>query len=127
MVKNKKALIILIAILAVLPLINQSKPVHNAIILLLIFASLGEAWNLITGFAGQTSFGHAAFFGIGAYTSAVIFSRYGITPWAGVILGGILASAAAAVISYPCFRMNVHYLAIATLASAEIVKQIFVS
>ncbi|MBP7072961.1 MAG: branched-chain amino acid ABC transporter permease [Clostridia bacterium] len=127
MVKNKKALIILIAILAVLPLINQSKPVHNAIILLLIFASLGEAWNLITGFAGQTSFGHAAFFGIGAYTSAVIFSRYGITPWAGVILGGILASAAAAVISYPCFRLKGHYFAIATLAAAEIVKQIFVS
>lgn len=127
MVKNKKALIILIAVLAILPLFNQTKAVLNAIILLLIFATLGEAWNLITGFAGQTSFGHAAFFGIGAYTSSVIFYRYGISPWLGVILGGIIASVVAAIMSYPCFRLKGHYFAIATLAVAEIIKQIFVS
>lgn len=127
MVKNKKTLFILIAVLAVLPLFNQTKSVHNAIILMLIFATLGEAWNLITGFAGQTSFGHAAFFGIGAYTSAVIYYHYGVTPWLGMILGGIIASVVAAVMSYPCFRLKGHYFAIATLAVAEIIKQIFVS
>jgi branched-chain amino acid transport system permease protein len=127
MVKNKKALFILIAVLALLPLFTQTKALLNAIILLLIFATLGEAWNLITGFAGQTSFGHAAFFGIGAYASAVIFYRYGVTPWLGMVLGGIIASIIAGIMSYPCFRLKGHYFAIATLAVAEIIKQIFVS
>ena len=127
MVKNKKILILIIAILAILPLITKSKSVHNAMILLMIFATLGEAWNLITGFAGQTSFGHAAFFGIGAYTSSVLSYRYGISPWFGMILGGFLASIVAGIMSYPCFRLKGHYFAIATLAVAEIIKQIFVS
>ena len=91
MVKNKKILFIIIAILALIPIIIRTKAVLNAIILLLIFATLGEAWNIITGFAGQTSFGHAAFFGIGAYTSTIVFYRYNITPWVGLILGGIIA------------------------------------
>lgn len=127
MVKNKKILLIIIAILALIPIITKSKAVLNAVILLLIFATLGEAWNLITGFAGQTSFGHAAFFGIGAYTSAVLYYRYGITPWIGLILGGIIAAAVAAIMSYPCFKLKGHYFAVATLAVAEIIKQIFVS
>ncbi|MEL7567144.1 MAG: branched-chain amino acid ABC transporter permease [Dehalobacterium sp.] len=127
MVKYKKTLLIIIALFALLPLFTTSKAVLNAVILLLIFATLGEAWNLITGFAGQTSFGHAAFFGIGAYTSAVLFYRYGVSPWLGMILGGILASGVAGIMSYPCFRLKGHYFAIATLAIAEIIKQIFVS
>ena len=120
MVKNKKTLLILILVLAVLPLFTKAKAVHNAVILLLIFATLGEALNLITGVAGQNSFGHAAFFGIGAYTSAVMFYRYGIT-WLGMILGGLIASAAAAVMSL--LPAPGHYFAIATLAVAEIIKQ----
>lgn len=127
MVKNKKVLIFLIVVLAVLPLVNQSKAMLNAIVLLLIFATLGEAWNVITGFAGQTSFGHAAFFGIGAYTSAVLFYRFELSPWVGMILGGIISAIVAAIVSYPCFRLKGHYFAIATLAVAEIIKQIFVS
>lgn len=127
MVKNKITLFVITLVFALLPLFTRAKAVHNAIILLLIFATLGEAWNLITGFAGQTSFGHAAFFGIGAYTSAVMFYRYGVTPWLGMILGGLIASAVAAVMSYPCFRLKGHYFAIATLAVAEIIKQVFVS
>lgn len=127
MVKNKKLLFIIIAILALIPLITRAKAVLNAIILLMIFATLGEAWNLITGFAGQTSFGHAAFFGIGAYTSSVIFYRYDITPWVGLILGGVIAAVVAAIMSYPCFKLKGHYFAVATLAAAEIIKQIFVS
>src|SRR5690606_912475 len=121
MVKNKITLFVITLVFALLTLFTRAKAVHNAIILLLIFATLGEAWNLITGFAGQTSFGHAAFFGIGAYTSAVMFYRYGVTPWLGMILGGLIASAVAAVMSYPCFRLKGHYFAIATLAVAEII------
>ena len=127
MVKYKKTLCAIIAVIALIPLFTSSKAVLNAVILLLIFATLGEAWNLITGFAGQTSFGHAAFFGIGAYTSTVLFYRYGVSPWLGMLLGGILAATVAGIMSYPCFRLKGHYFAIATLAVAEIIKQIFVS
>lgn len=127
MVKNKKKIIILIVVLALLALFTRTKAVHNTIILLLIFATLGEAWNLITGFAGQTSFGHAAYFGIGAYASVVLFYRYGITPLLGMILGGIIAAVIAGITSYPCFRLKGHYFAIATLAVAEVIKQLFVS
>ncbi len=127
MVKNKLTLVMVIAVLAVLPLVTQTKAVLNALILLLIFATLGEAWNIITGFAGQTSFGHAAFFGIGAYAAAVASYRYAISPWIGMLAGGILSAIVAAIVSYPCFRLKGHYFAIATLAVAEIVSQIFVS
>ncbi|HCX61163.1 branched-chain amino acid ABC transporter permease [Sedimentibacter sp.] len=127
MVKNKKTLIIIIAVLAVLPLIFKSDSFHNIMVLLLIYATLGEAWNIITGFAGQISFGHAAFFGIGAYTSSVLFYRFDISPWVGMVLGGIFAAVVALIISYPTFRLKGSYFAIATLAVAEIIKQLFVS
>ena len=127
MVKNKKTLIVLIVAIAVLPLLIKSNSFHNMLVLLLIFATLGEAWNIITGFAGQTSFGHAAFFGIGAYTSSVLLYRFNISPWIGMFVGAAAAAAVAAIISYPCFRLKDSYFAIATLAVAEIIKQLFVS
>lgn len=127
MVKNHRALVVVLVLFAIAPLLTDSKPILNALILLLLFATLGEAWNIITGFAGQTSFGHAAFFGIGAYTSAVLYYRYGVTPWLGMLLGGVISVIIAALVSYPCFRLKGHYFAIATLAIAEIIKQIFVS
>lgn len=127
MVKDKKTLIILLLVIAALPLIFKSDSFHNILVLLLIFASLGEAWNIITGFAGQTSFGHAAFFGIGAYASSVMFYKFNISPWIGMFVGALIAAIVAAIISYPCFRLKDSYFAIATLAVAEIIKQIFVS
>ncbi len=127
MVKNYKKTVVIVLILALLPLLTKTKVVHNTIILLLIFATLGESWNLITGFAGQTSFGHAAYFGIGAYTSSVLFFHYGTSPLLGMLLGGILAALVAGITSYPCFRLKGHYFAIATLAVAEVIKQIFIS
>lgn len=127
MVKNKKALIILIAVMAILPIVIKTKTALNAIVLLLIFATLGEAWNLITGFAGQTSFGHAAYFGIGAYTSSVLYYHYGISPLLGMIVGAVIAALIGGITSYPTFRLKGHYFAIATLAIAEVIKQIFIS
>lgn len=120
-------LLVIFFVILILPLINDNINFHHIMIMFLIYAGLGEAWNIITGFAGQTSFGHAAFFGIGAYTSTVLFYRMHISPWAGMILGILLATLVAAVVSYPCFKLKGHYFAIATLAIAEIIKQIFIS
>lgn len=127
MVKTKHTIIILVAAIAVLPLIFTSSSFHNMLVLLLVFATVGEAWNIITGFAGQTSFGHAAFFGIGAYASSVMFYRFNISPWIGMIVGAICAVIVALIISYPCFKLKDKYFAIATLAIAEIVRQLFIS
>ncbi|MGB9838944.1 branched-chain amino acid ABC transporter permease [Thermovenabulum sp.] len=122
---NILALILLIIFM--LPFIYPNNNFRHILILFLIFAGLGESWNIITGFAGQTSFGHAAFFGIGAYTSTILFYKFHLSPWIGMIFGAILASIISAVVSYPCFKLKGHYFAIATLAIAEIIKQIFVS
>ncbi|WP_245530461.1 branched-chain amino acid ABC transporter permease [Pseudothermotoga thermarum] len=122
-----RLLMILMILLFILPLIVREVHFQHTMIMLVLFAGLGEAWNIITGFGGQTSFGHAAFFGIGAYTSTVLFHKFGISPWVGMLLGAVAATVVAVLVSYPCFRLKGHYFAIATLAVAEIIKQLFIS
>lgn len=124
---RKTPLLVILLVLLLLPLIVRNVNFQHVMLMTLIFAGLGEAWNIITGFAGQTSFGHAAFFGIGAYTSTVLFYRFGVSPWLGMILGAVFAGIIAFLVSYPCFRLKGHYFAVATLAVAEIIKQLFVS
>jgi len=124
---KKLPLYVILTAFFLLPLIIPDVNFQHIMIMLLLFAGLGESWNIITGFAGQTSFGHAAFFGIGAYTSTVLFYKFGISPWVGMISGSIIAAVIAFLVSYPCFKLKGHYFAIATLAVAEIIKQLFVS
>lgn len=124
---KNRMLYLIFAIILILPFVLQDVNFQHITIMFLIFAGLGEGWNIITGFTGQTSFGHAAFFGIGAYTSTILFYKFGISPWIGMILGALFAAVISAVVSYPCFRLKGHYFAIATLAVAEIIKQLFVS
>ena len=89
---------------------------------ILFFAMCATAWNIIGGFAGQYSFGHAAFLGIGAYTSTLMYLNLGISPWLGMIVGGIVAALAGAVISYPCFRLRGAFFSLATIAFAEMLR-----
>lgn len=124
---QKQVLSWMCILIAVLPLAIPNMNFHHVMIMFVIFAALGQSWNIITGFAGQTSFGHAAFFGIGAYTSSVLFWKYMISPWVGMILGALIAMGVAVMVSYPCFQLKGHYFAIATLAIGEIIQQIFVS
>lgn len=124
---EEKLLFLIFLGLFIIPHLISNTNFHHILIIFVIFAALGQSWNIITGFAGQTSFGHAAFFGIGAYTSSVLFWKFQISPWLGMLLGAVLASLVAAIVSYPCFRLKGHYFAIATLAVAEIIQQIFVS
>ena len=76
----------------------------------------------MSGYAGQFSFGHAVFFGIGAYTSTALYTMFGVTPWIGMILGALLASLVGAIIGFLSFRYKLRddYFALATLAFAEI-------
>lgn len=109
------------AALLALPL-GVDSPAHlNLLILILMAAQLGVAWNILGGYAGQVSLGHVAFFGIGAYTSAMLLP-FGVNPWLGALAGGVIAMAASLVIGWPCFRLKGHYFTMATIAVAEIIQ-----
>jgi branched-chain amino acid transport system permease protein len=94
-------------------------------ILVFMFGMLGVAWNIMGGYAGMFSFGQAAFFGIGAYTSSYLSIAYGVNPWIGLFAGGCAAALVAAAIGYPCSNLRGHYFAIASIAFAEIVRIVF--
>ncbi|HOG52455.1 MAG TPA: branched-chain amino acid ABC transporter permease [Bacillota bacterium] len=113
--------------IGVLPLLTRNVNLQHVLILFVMYAGLGEAWNIVTGLAGQTSFGHSAFFGIGAYAAAVAYWKYGASPWIGMAVGSFAAAALAFVISYPVFRLEGKYFSIATLAFGEIMMQLFKS
>ena len=108
------------AAVAVLPQFVNDVYLQNVMILTLLFAALAQSWNILGGYCGQISLGHALYFGLGAYTTTVLFVKYDISPWIGMGLGGILAAAVAMALGYPCFRLKGHYYSIATIVIAEI-------
>ncbi|HSI54377.1 MAG TPA: branched-chain amino acid ABC transporter permease [Ramlibacter sp.] len=97
----------------------------NLAILVLMAAQLGVSWNVVGGYAGQVSLGHAAFYGLGAYTSTLLLVKFGISPWAGIVAGGLLAVALSLAFGWSCFRLKGHYFAMATIAVAELVQIFF--
>ncbi|MCS7235377.1 MAG: branched-chain amino acid ABC transporter ATP-binding protein/permease [Armatimonadota bacterium] len=99
----------------------------NAMIHVFLFGAAAQAWNLVGGYAGQISFGHAAFFGVGAYTTAWLLSRQGVSPWVGLWVGAALATLLSLLIGYPTFRLRRHFFALATLALAEIARISFLN
>lgn len=92
--------------------------------LILLFASLAQAWNIAAGLSGLTSLGHAGFFGAGAYVSTILLVRFGITPWIGLVAAAALGAALAALLSLPTLRLRGHYFALATLAFGEVMRVI---
>ena len=84
--------------------------------LVLIWAVMGLSWNILSGYAGLISFGHAAFFGLGAYTVTLLLTHFDISPWFGIPAGAFVGAVAAIVIGYPTFRLRGHYFALAMLA-----------
>ena len=89
---------------------------HRVLTLVLVWATMGLAWNIISGYAGQTSFGHQAFFGIGAYVTVLLVVTTRLTPWLGIVVGMVAAVIAAVLIGLPTFRLAGIYFALATLA-----------
>jgi branched-chain amino acid transport system permease protein len=99
------------------------------LISVMLFGYLGAAWNILGGYAGQFSFGHAAYFGIGAYTSTLLFLRLGLSPWLGMLVGGALAAAFGLAAGYLSFRYGLRgpYFALVTLAFAEMLRVVAVN
>ncbi len=99
-----------------LPLISQNPYVIRVIVLTSIFAILAASWDLLSGFTGQMNFGHALFFGVGAYASAMLNIHLQIPPWGSVPLGAVAAVLTGLLVGIPCLRLKHTYLALTTMA-----------
>jgi len=120
---RKPALAVLVVIaLAIYPLVVTNHFFLHLSIMALMYALLGMSWNLLGGYTGQISFGHAAFFGTGAYTSTILLLRYGISPWVGMLVGAVLAVLLSLPLGWLTFRLRGPYFALSTLAFAEVVR-----
>lgn len=121
---NKKRLlfIILSIFLLAAPYLFETRYSQHVLILVLLYVTLGSAWNILGGFAGQLSVGHAAFFGIGAYSAAIIASKTSLSPWLGLALGPVVALPVALIVGRICFRLRGPYFTLATIAVSEVVR-----
>jgi len=119
----KRAALLAVAVLVVLPWVVSSYVV-TVLIFIFFYAYLGQAWNVVGGYAGQLSAGHAAFVGVGGYAAALLSMHAGLTPWIGMWIGGALAAALGAVIGYLGFRFGLRgfYFVLLTVAFAEICR-----
>jgi len=123
-VKALAPIVITLALLAAVPLVTTSNVVLNFLVFALLIALVGQGWNLLGGYGGQYSFGHAAFFGTGAYVTAILQVRYGLNAWPAFALGILAGAAVGAVIGALVFRSGLRgsYFALVTLAFAEVLR-----
>lgn len=109
---------------ALFPLVVKSDYYQHLVILALMWVVIGGSWNLLAGYTGQVSFGHAVFFGTGAYTAGILANKLGISAWWGMAFGGITAALVGLFIGWVCFRLRGPYFALATIAAGEIFRLI---
>ena len=114
--------LLVVAVLAVVPFLVADVFYQRVAALVLLGAISASAWNLVGGYAGQVSVGHAMFFGAGAYASLLVYTQFGWPPVAGVPLGIGASLVLATVIGMPTFRLRGHYFSMATIAAAELVR-----
>jgi branched-chain amino acid transport system permease protein len=119
------ALAVLGAVVLVLPHVVKNSFAVDIFIRILLFSFIGVAWNLMGGYAKQLSLGHAAYFGLGAYTSTILQIDFTISPWIGMIAGGVVAMLASLPIGWLCFRLRGPYFTIATIATAQALMLVF--
>ncbi len=116
--------VVLVALIA-LPLAVRDIYLRNVLVLTVLYAALSQSWNILGGYCGQISLGHALYFGLGAYVTSILFVKFGITPWVGMAVGGLLCGLLALALGYLTFRLKGHYFSIATIVIAEIGLLIF--
>lgn len=123
MSRSLVALLALLAVLLVLPL-ALDRYLLSVMILILYFAFVGQAWNVMMGFCGQLSLGHALYVGLGAYTAAALYQHFGVIPWIGMIVAVAVCVVAASIIGWLAFRFGIGgtYFALLTIAFAEFTR-----
>ncbi len=111
-----------IILLALLPLVGLSTYMMHILILVIMWSVIGMAWNLLGGYCGQVSFGHAAFFGTGAYTAGILYLKLGVSAWWGFPLSIVVVGVMALIIGFICLRLRGPFFALATLAMGEVLR-----
>jgi len=119
--------IVLLVLPMLLALIIPNAFFRDIVILLMLWSTAASAWNLLGGFAGQLSIGHTAFFGIGAYTSTLLYINFSVSPWIGMFAGALLAALIGVVLGSITFPLKGPFFSLSTLAFAEIVRIISIS
>ncbi len=126
---EKKKILTLVSFLVIFPvLVNYIPAISNYLEVMIfagIFCLVTIGLSLLMGYAGQISLGHAAFLGIGAYSSGIITAKFGLSPWIGIAAGIAISSCIAVVVGIPSLKLKGHYLAMATLGFGEIVFIVF--
>ena len=122
--RRAAAVAVLAGLMMAPPFLTSNQFLLHLAITVLLWTLLGVSWNLLGGFAGQVSFGHATFFGVGAYATMILYLRLGLAPWYGMALGGAAAVLVSLPIGLICFRLRGPYFSLSTLAVAEIVRLI---
>jgi len=119
---NAAAFLLVLGALLVLPRYMDSPYALHMMILLFLSISQGQSWNILGGYTGQHSVGHAAYFGVGAYTTMMLMQARGVAPWIGVWAGVAAVVVVALVIGSICFRLRGPYFVLASIAVAEIMR-----
>lgn len=122
--KHNVVFIILGIIFLVFPLIIHSDYYQHLVIIALMWVVIGSSWNLLAGYTGLVSFGHAMFFGTGAYTAGIFVTKLGISAWWGILCGPIVCALITLFVGWVCLRLRGPYFALATLAGGEIFRLI---
>ena len=117
-------MIILGIIFLIFPLVIRSSYYQHLVIIIFMWVIVGSSWNLLAGYTGQVSFGHAIFFGVGAYTAGIFATKLGISAWWGMVFGGFFSMLVGLFVGWVCFRLRGPYFALATLAGGEIIRLI---
>jgi len=105
---------------ALTPLVIRDGFFLDSLILILMWGAISGAWNVAGGYAGQASLGHSAFFGIGAYSAALMATRWNASPWLGMLVGAVVATGAGLIIGYLSNRLKGPYFALATIAFSQV-------
>ncbi|MGH7078483.1 MAG: branched-chain amino acid ABC transporter permease [Acetobacteraceae bacterium] len=124
----RRILPIAVLVILVIAPVASGNPFYQRIAALVVLAAISaSAWNVIGGFAGQISFGHSVYFGIGAYASLLLFTKFGLPPIAGAPLGIIASFVVSVIIGPPTFRLRGHYFSMGTFAIAALAEILVVN
>lgn len=105
-----------------LVVVGMPSSFRDIVVLTFLWAGIALSWNIAGGYGGLISFGHAAFFGVGAYSSTILLVNLGVTPWVGLWIGGVVSALFGAVLAIICARLRGPFFILSTLAAAEVIR-----
>lgn len=122
LLKENSVLWIIAVSAVIVPFLLPNRYFQDIAVMTFLWAGLTTSWNLYSGYCNRLSIGHAAFLGIGAYTSTLLFLNFGISPWIGMLAGGVISAAVALIIGGTTLRLKGTFFVLSTIAFAEILK-----